>query len=141
LVATIDRSSRVARTVDAIDLPIPLEEAFDYVADFSRTAERDPGVAEAKRLTPGCGPPRIRDEARLELSGLGRLADPFLDVLFQRFWSVAVRGLRERMAGRVSQADRVPRAGTRVRESHRSGSKRSRIPRNVGKPHTQEGAS
>jgi hypothetical protein len=43
----------VARTVDAMDLPIPLEEAFDYLADFSRTAEWDPGVAEAKRLTPG----------------------------------------------------------------------------------------
>jgi hypothetical protein len=29
----------MARFVDAIDLPIPVEEAFDYLADFSRTAE------------------------------------------------------------------------------------------------------
>jgi hypothetical protein len=29
----------VARHVDAIDLPISIEEAFDYLADFSRTAE------------------------------------------------------------------------------------------------------
>ena len=46
----------MARYVDAIDLPIPLEQAFDYLADFSRTAEWDPGVVEAERLTPG--PPR-----------------------------------------------------------------------------------
>lgn len=39
----------MARYVDAIDLPIPVEEAFDYLADFSRTAEWDPGVVEAHR--------------------------------------------------------------------------------------------
>jgi len=193
--STITRSSKVARYVDAIDLPIPLDEAFDYLADFSRTAEWDPGVAEARRLTPGAvrlgsrfrvsvsflgrripleyritgfeppsrlvlvggngslrsideitfvsrpGGTRISYEARLELSGIGRLADPFLDVLFQRIGRVAVRGLRERVAGRVSQADRVRSAGTRVRESHRSGSKRSRILRNVGSHQTQQGAS
>jgi len=42
----------VARYVDAIDLPIPIDEAFDFLADFSRTVEWDPGVAAAKRLTP-----------------------------------------------------------------------------------------
>jgi len=150
----------VARYVDAIDLTLPLEEAFDYLADFSRTAEWDPGVAEAKRLTPGAirlgsrfrvtvaflgrrvpleyriteferpsrlvlvggngslrsideitfvarpGGTRICYEARLELSGLGRLADPLLDLLFQRIGRVAVRGLRERLTERVSQAAR-----------------------------------
>jgi carbon monoxide dehydrogenase subunit G len=43
----------MARYVDAIDLPIPVEEAFDYLADFSRTAEWDPGVEEAHRLSKG----------------------------------------------------------------------------------------
>jgi uncharacterized protein YndB with AHSA1/START domain len=42
----------MARFVDAIDLPLEIEVAFDYMADFSRTAEWDPGVAEARRLTP-----------------------------------------------------------------------------------------
>jgi len=150
----------VARYVDAIDLPLPLEEAFDYLADFSTTAEWDPGVAEAKRLTPGAvrlgsrfrvvvsflgrripleyriaeferpsrlvlvggdaslrsideitfvsrpGGTRICYEARLELSGPGRLADPLLDLLFQRIGRAAVRGLRERLAERVSETAR-----------------------------------
>jgi len=143
----------LARYVDAIDLPIPIEEAFDYLADFSRTAEWDPGVAEAERLTPGTvqrgsrfrvsvsflgrrlpleyriiefdrpsrlvltggddsvssldeitfvsrpGGTRVTYEARLELRGIRRIADPFLDLLFQRVGSLAVRGLRERLAG------------------------------------------
>lgn len=32
----------MARYVDAIDLPIPIEEAFDCLADFSRTASGIP---------------------------------------------------------------------------------------------------
>lgn len=139
----------MARTVDAIDLPIPLEGAFEYrITEFEPPSRQvlvggKGSLRSIDEITfvSRPGGTRISYEARLELSGLGRLADPFLDVLFQRIGSVAVRGLRERMAGRVSQADRVPRAGTRVRESHRSGSKRSRILRKVGKPHTQEGAS
>lgn len=34
-----------------IEVPPPPEEAFAYLADFSNTAEWDPGVAEARRLT------------------------------------------------------------------------------------------
>ena len=33
-------------------VPRDLEEVFDYVADFSTTAEYDPGVAHARRLDP-----------------------------------------------------------------------------------------
>ncbi len=43
----------MARFVDAIDLPIPIEEAFDYLSDFSRTAEWDPSVTKARRITRG----------------------------------------------------------------------------------------
>lgn len=43
----------MARYVDAIDLPVPIEESFDYLADYSRTAEWDPGIADARRLTHG----------------------------------------------------------------------------------------
>jgi len=147
----------VARYIDAIDIPIPIEDAFDYLADFSRTAEWDPGVCEAERITRGevrlgsrfrvcvcflglrmpleyriteferpsrlvlCGGDsslrsideitfvsrpggtRVTYEARLELAGIRRLADPFLDLLFQRIGRLAVRGLRERMAGAGSQ--------------------------------------
>jgi len=31
----------MARFVDAIDLPLPIEQAFDYLADFSHAAEWD----------------------------------------------------------------------------------------------------
>jgi hypothetical protein len=40
----------MARSVDRIDLPRSLEDAFDFLADFSRTAEGDPVVVEVERL-------------------------------------------------------------------------------------------
>jgi uncharacterized protein YndB with AHSA1/START domain len=60
----------MARFIDAIDLPVPIEEAFDYLADFSRTREWDPGVVAARRLTRG----EIRQGSRfrVEVSFLGR---------------------------------------------------------------------
>jgi dehydrogenase/reductase SDR family protein 12 len=142
----------MARYIDAIDLPIPVDDAFEYLADFSRTAEWDPGVSDAQRITRGPirlgtrfrvvvsvlglgipleyritefdrpsrlvlsggdrsvrsvdeitfasrhGGTRITYEARVELTGIRRLADPILDVLLQRAGRMAVRGLRERMA-------------------------------------------
>jgi len=142
----------MARYVDAIDLPVPIEEAFDYLADFSRTAEWDPGVAEAHRLTGGkirlgsrfdvivaffgqlipleyeiteferpsrlvltggdssltsvdeitfvarAGGTRVTYEARIELIGIRRIAEPIVDVLMQRVGRLAVRGLRERLS-------------------------------------------
>jgi carbon monoxide dehydrogenase subunit G len=35
-----------------IEVPMPADEAFAYLADFSQAAEWDPGIAEARRLTP-----------------------------------------------------------------------------------------
>lgn len=156
----------MARYVDAIDLPLSVEEAFDYLADFTRTAEWDPGVAEACHVTRGevrlgsafrvvvsflgrrvpleyriteferpsrlvlvgrhaslrsideitfvsrPGGSRVTYEARLELAGFRRLADPFLDAVFQHVGRAAMRGLRERLAG-----DGTPRA-TDVGRSH-----------------------
>lgn len=150
----------MARYVDAIDLPIPIEEAFDYLADFSRTAEWDPGVCQARRLTRGKirlgsrfevtvsflgrripleyriteferpsrlvltggdsslrsideitfvsrrGGTRVSYEARLELVGIRRLADPALDLLLRRIGRLAVRGLRERLTDVGSQESR-----------------------------------
>ena len=60
----------MARYVDAIDLPIPIEQAFDYLADFSRTAEWDPGVCEARRLT--WGEVRLGSRFGLRVRFLGR---------------------------------------------------------------------
>lgn len=151
----------MARYVDAIDLPLSVEEAFDYFADFSRTAEWDPSVVEATRLSGGQirvgssfqlvvsflgkrvpleyriteferpsrlvltggdsslrsidevtfvsrpGGTRVTYEARVELEGIRSLADPILDLLFQRIGRLAVCGLRERLArGNARQASR-----------------------------------
>jgi hypothetical protein len=174
----------MARYVDAIDLPIPIEEAFDYLADFSRTVEWDPGVVEARRLTRGPvrvgslfrvvvstlgrripleyevteferpsrlvlvggdsslrsidemtfvsrpGGTRVTYEARLELTGVRRLADPILDLLFQRIGRLAVRGLRERMSvgrpgttGRNETATPGTDSGARGRGASKPGRK------------------
>ena len=141
----------MARFVDAIDLPVSVEDAFAFLADFSRTAEWDPSVLHAERLTGGrvrkgsrfrvvvsllgrqlpleyeitefdkpsrlvlvggdetlrsvdeitfVARPhgtRVTYEAKLELRGLRKLADPALHVLFQLVGRLAVCGLRRRM--------------------------------------------
>jgi uncharacterized protein YndB with AHSA1/START domain len=148
----------MARFIDAIDLPVPVDEAFRYVADFSHTAEWDPSVVAAERLTSGeigvgsrfrvvvgfagrhypldyeivafeppsrivlrggdahlesvdevtfaprDGQTRVTYEARIELSGLLRLADPLVHLLFQRVGALAARGLRERIHQRAREA-------------------------------------
>lgn len=168
----------MARYIDAIDLVIPIEEAFDYLADFSRTAEWDPCVAEARRLTRGKvrlgsrfgvtvsvlgrrvaleyriaeferpshlvlsgGAPSLRSvdeisfvarpggtrvtyDARLELVGIRRIADPLLDLLLQRIGSLAMRGLRERLAGAGSRAGYDQNSSKRRHEpARRSGTR------------------
>ena len=60
----------MARFVDAIDLPVPPEEAFDYLADFRHAEAWDPGVVEAQRLTEG--DPRLGSRFRVVASFLGR---------------------------------------------------------------------
>ena len=174
----------MARYIDAIDLPIPIEEAFDYFADFSRTAEWDPGVEEAQRLTRGKvragsrfgvtvsflgrripleyeiteferpshlvltggddsirsvdeisfvsrpGGTRVTYEARLELVGIRRIADPILDLLFQRIGRLAVRGLRERLA---EGEDRSTQCGSSSRREHQPTARRATRPKNGGK--------
>jgi len=153
----------VALYIDAIDLPIPIEPAFDCSSDFSRTVEWDPGMQEARRETSGevrlasrvqvtvsflgrripleyriteferpsrlvlrggdssfrsideitfVARPwgtRLTYEARLELVGIRRIADPILDLLFQRIGRVAVPGVRERMAD--AESHEVTRKG------------------------------
>jgi dehydrogenase/reductase SDR family protein 12 len=173
----------MARYIDAIDLTIPIQEAFDYLADFSRTAEWDPGVEEAHRLTKGevgvgarfnvivsffgqripleyeitefdrpsrlvltggdssmisvdemsfvsrPGGTRVTYEARIDLVGIRRIADPIVDVLMQRVGRLAVRGLRERLSeiGQMKDAPGAPLGtASTSREGKRKSSPRSR---------------
>ncbi len=182
----------MARFVDAIDLPIPIEQAFDYLADFSRTAEWDPSVAEASRLTPGqigigsrfavCvsllgrrfpleysitgfdrpsrlvlkggddslrsideitfvsrpGGTRVTYEARLELSGIRRIADPLLDLLFQGIGRLAARGLRERVAAEsTSMRPHAEDAQRLAPAADRRGAEKGT--RDLNEPHNTEG--
>ncbi|MDJ0868605.1 MAG: SRPBCC family protein [Myxococcota bacterium] len=157
----------MARFVDAIDLPLDPQTAFDYLADFSNTADWDPGVAAAERLDAGplgpgsqfavtveflgrripfvyeiaeWEPPqrlvlrgeggavvsideigvaprgdgcRVTYEARVELKGIARVADPLLGLLFQRVGAVAARGLRERVCAEKTSALRSVRSAAR----------------------------
>ena len=175
----------MARYVDAIDLPMAIEEAFDYLADFSRTAEWDPSVVEGRRLTPGevrlgsrfqvsvsvlgsripleyriteferpsrlvlnggdgslrsideitfvsrPGGTRVTYEARLELTGIRRLADPLLDLFFQRVGRLAVRGLRERLAGGSPQETSKGGGASSAQEPDQQGRKRAKAVRKV----------
>lgn len=60
----------MARFVDAIDLPLSPESAFELLADMSRVKEWDPGVVEASRLD--AGPLRRGSSFRVVSSFLGR---------------------------------------------------------------------
>jgi uncharacterized protein YndB with AHSA1/START domain len=185
----------MARYVDAIDLPIPIEQAFEYLADFSRTAEWDPGVCEARHLTRGKvrlgsrfevtvaflgrripleyriteferpsrlvltggdsslrsideitfvsrhGGTRVTYEARLELVGIRRLADPALDLLFQRIGRLAVRGLRERLTDVSSRESRHGGPSKPAHQSAARSQKRSKIASKVRSDQPNEGVA
>lgn len=60
----------MARFVDVIDLPVPLEVAFAELADFSRTQFWDPGVTAAARLDDG--PLGIGSRFEVQVSILGQ---------------------------------------------------------------------
>ena len=185
----------MARYIDAIDVPLPIEDAFDYLADFSRTAEWDPGVCEAKRITRGVvrlgsrfrvtlsflgrripleyriteferpsrlvlcgrdsslrsideitfvsrpGGTRVTYEARLELAGIRRLVDPLLDLLFQRTGRLAVRGLRERLAGEGSQETSSEAVVTADQESDEHSWKQASAARKVRADRQKQGVA
>jgi hypothetical protein len=60
----------MARHVEVIDVPLAIEQAFDAIADFSKTAEWDPGVTSAIATT--SAPLRVGSRFRVEVEILGR---------------------------------------------------------------------
>jgi uncharacterized protein YndB with AHSA1/START domain len=172
-----------------------VEEAFDYLADFSRTAEWDPSVVDARRLTrgrvrlgasfrvvvsflgrrvpleyriteferpsrlvlsggdsslrsideitfvPRPGGTRVTYEARLELTGIRRLADPILDVLFQRIGRLAVRGLRERLAGKSTEKAASEGGAKSAQESEQRSRKRAKTVHKIRSDSQKEGVA
>ena len=57
---------------ERIDTALPLQDAFDFIADFSNAATWDPGVATAVRLD--SGPIRVGSRVRLGVRMAGRVA-------------------------------------------------------------------
>jgi len=103
----------MARFIDAIDLPIPIEEAYDYLAEFSRTAEWDPGVVAARRLTRGAV--REGSRFRVEVSFLGRrLPLEYRITCFERPHRLVLEGGDDSIQS-IDEITFAPRAGgTRV---------------------------
>ena len=152
----------MAHYAATVTSPGPPAEVFEYLADFSSTAEWDPGVSEARRLdadplragarfrvvagflgrsvpleyrTVEIDPPRrvvlraetgtvvsedtitvralrgsgsqITYDARLELRGALRFADPALGPLFRRIGDRARAGLAATLAHRLGSRDSV----------------------------------
>jgi carbon monoxide dehydrogenase subunit G len=60
----------VARYTASVRSPKTAQEVFAYLSDFSTTAEWDPGVAEAERLT--AGPLGAGSEFRIVANFMGR---------------------------------------------------------------------
>lgn len=166
----------MARFAASIDLPLTPDEAFDVLADFSRTIEWDPSVVESAVLTTGSPRvgsrfrvvvgflgrrlpldyeitayerptrlvleaddgtlrsidtisieerrrgSRVHYEARVELAGVRRLADPLLHLLFQQTGKRAARGLAHRFARRRSRGK--ARNATRSRPGGRGSTRR-----------------
>lgn len=103
----------MARFVDAIDLSITPEEAFDFLADFSRVSEWDPGVAEAEKLTDG--KPRLGSRFHVVASFLGqRVPLEYRISAFERPHRLVLTGGDTGMRS-IDEIHFVPRAeGTRV---------------------------
>jgi hypothetical protein len=94
-------------TVSFLGRRVPLEYR---ITEFERPSRLvlgggDPSLRSIDEITFVARPggTRVTYEARLELTGIRRLADPILNVLFQRIGRLAVRGLRERVAGQGTE--------------------------------------
>ena len=63
----------MARYTASLTLPVPVDEAFAYLSDFSTTEEWDPGVVEAERI--GDVPVGEGTEFRVLARFLGRTSE------------------------------------------------------------------
>ena len=62
----------MTRLRETIDTPLPIDEAFAFVADFANAEQWDPGVATSDRLEPG--PVALGTRYRLGIRMRGRVA-------------------------------------------------------------------
>ena len=73
-----------------INVPVAIDEAFDFLAEFSTTQQWDPGVSEAEMLTPA--PVGLGSQFRVVASLAGRKVPLTYEITaFDRPHSVTVR--------------------------------------------------
>lgn len=60
------------RLREQLDTPLPIEDAFAFIADFANSSRWDPGVATSERLNPG--PVGVGARYRLGVRMRGRVA-------------------------------------------------------------------
>jgi carbon monoxide dehydrogenase subunit G len=105
----------MTRFTRQIDVPTPPDDTFAYVADFSTTAEWDPGIAEARRLDDG----PLRVGSRFEVAygfGKRRLPIAYTITAFVPPSRIVLEGIGARFRG----TDDIrfapgPHGGTRIR--------------------------
>ena len=104
----------MARYVASLNTDRPLEEVFDYLADFSTTAEWDPGVVEASRV--GDGPVGMGSRFDLVTEFMGRrTALSYEIVAFDRPNLVTLRGENATVVSLdTMRFSDTPEGGTRV---------------------------
>jgi hypothetical protein len=105
----------MTRFTRQIDVPTPLDDTFTYVADFSTTAEWDPGIVEARRLDDGPLGVGSRFEV-VSRFGDRRLPIAYTITAFAPTSRVALEGTAARFRGTDDiRCARKPEGGTRIR--------------------------
>ena len=99
---------------ERIETPLPIDEAFAYVADFANSQEWDPGVATAERLDPG--PVGVGSRYRLGVRMGGRVAP--MEYRISVFES-PTRVVLDRLRVRRDRGRRHPLRAPRGRDPHR----------------------
>lgn len=89
----------ISRTVQ---IPLPIEATFSYVADFSNIAEWDPGVVAARKVTDG--PPGVGTVYSLDLRYGARSFTMSYEIVE---WDVPHRVVLDGVGDRVSATDRI----------------------------------
>ena len=103
----------MARYVASLTTARPLEEVFDYLADFSTTAEWDPGVVEASRV--GDGPVGLGSRFDLVTEFMGRKTELSYEIVaFDRPHLVTLRGENATVVSLDTITFEATDAGTRL---------------------------
>jgi carbon monoxide dehydrogenase subunit G len=99
-----------------IEVPLEPERAFDRIADFSTSAEWDPGVVSARRIREGTpAPSGVGAEYRLTVTFRGRESDmTYRTTEFRRPSRIVLEGEGPRIAATDTIGFEPSGSGTRI---------------------------